>query len=163
MNDLFRNKFESFLKTSSNYFKNFPCDCLSKNGQMVSPIETSVSVRKWQVFGIRTIEQHRLTFFGTQHHKFRCNTRILNQACMLFSDSRLLENDVFHLQVQYLFQYGCYIFQTFLMCATGPYLFRNKKSFEYSLNWRISDGMYMMLHMGYHGGLTWPQRCGNFF
>ena len=97
MNDLFRNKFESFLKTSSNYFKNFTCDCLSKNGQMVSPIETSVSVRKWQVFGIRTIEQHRLTFFGTQHHKFRCNTRILNQACMLFSDSRLLENDVFHL------------------------------------------------------------------
>ena len=151
MNDLLRNKFESFLKTSSNYFKNFACDCLSKNGQMVSPIETSVSVRKWQVFGIRTIEQHRLTFFGTQHHKFRCNTRILNQACMLFSDSRLLENDVFHLQVQYLFQYGCYIFQTFLMCATGPYL----------LNIRWIDEFWTECTWCYIWGIMvdWPQRC----
>ena len=76
------------------------------------------------------MEQHRLASSEMQHHNFRCNTRILKQACMLFSVFGLLENDIFHLQVQYLLQYGRHEFQTFLMCAMGPYLFANKKSFE---------------------------------
>ena len=73
----------------------------------------------------RSIEQYRLTSFGMQSHNFRCNTRILKQTCMLFSFSRLLENDIFHLQVQCLLQYGHHTFQTFLLCAIGPYLFAN--------------------------------------
>ena len=80
------------------------------------------------------MEQHRLASFEMQHHNFRCNTRILKQACMLFSVLRRLQNDIFHLQAQYLLQFGRHGFQTFLMCAMGPYLFANKKSFENSLN-----------------------------
>ena len=72
------------------------------------------------------MEQHRLASSEMQHHNFRCNTRILKQACMLFSFFGLLENDIFHLQVQYLLQYGRHEFQTFLMCAMDPYLFANK-------------------------------------
>ena len=91
---------------------------------------------------------------AASYSNFRCNTRILKQACMLFSVLCLLENDIFHLQVQYLLQYGCHESQTFLMCAMGPYFYANKKSFEYSLNWRNSDGMCMVIHQGYHAGLT---------
>ena len=148
------NKFESFKKTSSKNFNELIFDFLSKNGQMLSLMKSSISVRIRWSFPIRSIEQHRLTSFEMQCHNFRCNTRILKQACMLFSVSGLLENDIFHLQVQYLIQYGCYKFQTFLMFAIGPYLFANKKSCEYSLNWRILDAMYMVIHQGYHGGLS---------
>ena len=134
------------------YFLKLIFDFLSKNGQMLSLMKSSISVRIRRVLGIRSMEQHRLASSEMQHHNFRCNTRILKQACMLFSVFGLLENDIFHLQVQYLLQYGRHEFQTFLMCAMDPYLFANKKSFEYSLNWQNSEGMYTMGHRGYHGG-----------
>ena len=121
---------------------------------MLSVIKSSISIRIRRVLGIRSMEQHRLASSEMQHHNFRCNTRILKQACMLFSVSGLLENDIFHLQVQYLIQYGCYKFQNFLMFAIGPYLFVNKESCEYSLNWRNLDAMYKVIHQGYHGGLS---------
>ena len=122
------------MKTYSKIFPRTHFRLLSKNGQMLSLMKSSISVRIPRVFGIRSMEQHRLASSEMQHHNFRCNTRILKQACMFFSVLRLLENDIFHLQVQYLLQYGCHESQTFVMCAMGPYLFANKKSFEYSLN-----------------------------
>ena len=78
----------------------------------------------------------------------------LKQTCMLFSVWSRLKKDKIHLQVKNILQYGCYIFQTFLLCAMGPYLSANKKSFEYSLNWRNSGDMYTVGHQGYHGGLS---------
>ena len=117
-------------------------------------MKSSISVRIRRVLGIRSVEQHRLASFEMQHHNFRCNTRILNQACMLFSVFGLLENDIFHLQVQYLLQYGRHEFQIFLMCAMGPYLFANKKSFENSSNWRNSGEMFTTMRFWYHGGLS---------
>ena len=121
---------------------------------MVSLMISSDSFKKWRFLGITSIEQYRLTSLGMQHHSIRCNTRKLQQTCMLFSVSRLLENEIFHLQVQNILQYGRYIFQTFLMCAIGPYLFANKKSFGYLLNWQNSEAMYTVGHQGYHGGLS---------
>ena len=134
------------------YFHKLIFDFLSKNGQMLSLMKSSISVRIRRVLGIRSMEQHRLASSEMQHHNFRCSTRILKQTCMLFSVFGRLENYILHLQVQYLLQYGRHEFKTFLMCAMDPYLFANKKSFEYSLNWQNSEGMYTMGHRGYHGG-----------
>ena len=136
------------------YFRKIIFDFLSKNGQMLSLMKSSISVRIRRVLGVRSMEQYRLTSSEMQHHDFRCNTRILKQACMLFSVFGLLENYIFHLQVQYFLQYGRQKFQTFLMCAMGPYLFANKKSFGYLLNWQNSEAMYTVGHQGYHGGLS---------
>ena len=141
-----------FWRLVQKYFRKLIFDFLSKNGQMLSLMKSLISVRIRRVLGIRSMEQHRLATFEMQHHNIRCNTRILKQACMLFSVFGLLENDIFHLQVQYLLQYGRQKFQTFLMCAMGPYLFANKKSFEYSLNSQNSEWMYKVIHQGYHGG-----------
>ena len=103
---------------------------------------------------IRSTEQHRWTSFGIQYQNLRCKTSRLKQTCMLFSVWSRLKKDEIHLQVKNILQYGCYIFQTFLLCAMGPYLSANKKSFEYSLNWRNSGEMYTVIHIGYHGGLS---------
>ena len=103
---------------------------------------------------IRSTEQHRWTSFGIQHQNLRCKTSRLKQTYMLFSVWSRLKKDKIHLQVKNILQYGCYIFQTFLLCAMGPYLSANKKSFEYSLNWRNSGDMYTVGHQGYHGGLS---------
>ena len=121
---------------------------------MLSLMKSSISVRIRRFLGIRSMEQHSLASSEMQHHNFRCNTRILKQACMLFSVFSLLENDIFHLQVQYLLQYGRHEFQTFLMCAMGPYLFANKKSFEYSLNSQNLERMCMVIHQVYDAGLS---------
>ena len=42
----------------------------------------------------------------------------------------------------------------FLSRPLDPYILAFERSFEYSLNWRNSKGMYMVLHQGYHGGLS---------
>ena len=136
------------------YFHKTIFNFLSKNGQMLSLMKSSISVRIRRVLGIRSMEQHRLASFEMQHHNFRCNTRILKQACMLFSVLGFLENNIFRLQVQHLLQYGRHEFQTFLMCAMGPYLFANKKSFENSSNWRNYGEMFTVVLFGYHGGLS---------
>ena len=103
---------------------------------------------------IRSTEQHRWTSFGIQYQNLHRKTSRLRQTCMLFSIWSRLKKDKTHLQVKNILQYGCYIFQTFLLCAMGPYLSANKKSFEYSLNWRNSGEMYTVIHIGYHGGLS---------
>ena len=72
------------------YFHKLIFDFSSKNGQMLSLMKSSISVRKRRVLGIRNMEQHRLASSEMQHHNFRCNARILKQACMLISVLRLL-------------------------------------------------------------------------
>ena len=126
----------------------------SRVSQILLLIISSVSVRIRKFLKLRSNEQHRWTSSGIQYQNLRCKTSRLKQTCMLFSVWSRLTKDEIHLQVKNILQYGCYIFQTFLLCAMGPYLSGNKKSFEYSLNWRNSEGMYTVGHQGYHGGLS---------
>ena len=125
----------------------------SRCSQTLLLIISSVSVRMRRFFKLRSNEHYRWTSFGMQHQNLRCKTRILKQTYMLFSVWSQLKNDKFHLQVENILQYDRYIFQTFLLRGMGPYLSANKKSFENSLNWRISKRTYMVIHQGYHGGL----------
>ena len=142
------------LKTSAIFLKRLKLEFLSKIGQMLGLMISSVSVRIRKFLKLRSNEQHRWTSFGIQYQNLRCKTSRLKQTCMLFSVWSRLKKDEIHLQVKNILQYGCYIFQTFLLCAMGPYLSANKKSFEYSLNWRNSGEMYTVGHQGYHGGLS---------
>ena len=137
-----------------NFFEKTQTWIFVKNGQMLGLIISSVSVRIRKFLKIRSIEQHRWTSFGIQHQNFRCKTSRLKQTCMLCPVWSRLKKDKIHLQVKNILQYGCYIFQTFLLCAMGPCLSANKKSFENSLNWRNSGEMYTVGHQGYHGGLS---------
>ena len=119
-------------------------------GLMISPI----SVRMRKFLKLRSNEQHRWTSFGIQYQNLWCKTSRLKQTCMLFSVWSRLKKDKIHLQVKNILQYGCYIFQTFLLCAMGPYLSANKKSFENSSNWRNSGEMFTVGLFWYHGGLS---------
>ena len=119
----------------------------SRFSQTLLLITSFVSVRIRRFFKLRSNEQHRWTSFGMQHQNFRCKTRILKQTCILFSVWSQLKKEKIHLQVQNILQYGCCIFQTFLVCAMGPSLSANKKSFEYSLNWNV----YTVLHIAMVG------------
>ena len=141
------------LKTSTIFLKRLKLEFLSKIAQMLGLMISPVSVRIRKFLELRSNEQHRWTSFGIQYQNLRCKTSRLKQTYMLFSVWSRLKKDKIHLQVKNILQYGCYIFQTFLLCAMGPYLSANKKSFEKLLNWPKSKCMYMMLHWGYHGGL----------
>ena len=134
--------------------KKVKLEFLSKNGQMLGLMISSVSVRIRKFLKLRSNEQHRWTSFGIQYQNLRCKTSRLKQTCMLFSVWSRLKKDKIHLQVKNILQYGCYIFQTFLLCAMGPYLSANKKSSRYSLNSQNWEWMCMVIHIGYHGGLS---------
>ena len=142
------------LKTSTIFLKRLKLEFLSKIAQMLGLMISRVSVRIRKFLVFRSNEQHRWTSFGIQHQNLRCKTSRLKQTYMLFSVWSRLKKDKIHLQVKNILQYGCYIFQTFLLCAMGPYLSVNKKSSRYSLNWQNSKRMCMVIHIGYHGGLS---------
>ena len=133
--------------------KRLKLEFLSKIAQMRGLMISPVSVRIRKFLELRSNEQHRWTSFGIQYQNLHRKTSRLRQTCMLFSIWSRLKKDKTHLQGKNILQYGCYIFQTFLLCAMGPYLSANKKSFEYSLKWWNSGEMYTVIHIGYHGGL----------